>query len=282
MTKKQPELSVLERDLRFFPIKNPSPRKLSHDQIDAFNVNGFLMPFRSYAPEEADRLRTKFDSIISKFLSAGKDSYSIENYHDKFATLYEVAVNPAILDIVEDLIGPNIVCWSTQIFAKMPNDKRSILWHQDCSYWPLTPSKTVAVWLAIDDSDRKNGCLQYIPGTHLHGYLPWHESDPAEMNVLSQAISDVEQYGTAFDVELRAGEASIHSDLLVHGSMPNRSQRRRCGISIRYCPPDVRAFQGMNEKSIVCRGVDSSGHWANIPKPSNDTYSITSAERSGH
>lgn len=72
MTKKQPELSVLERDLRFFPIKNPSPRKLSHDQIDAFNVNGFLMPFRSYAPEEADRLRTKFDSIISSFFRRGR------------------------------------------------------------------------------------------------------------------------------------------------------------------------------------------------------------------
>jgi ectoine hydroxylase-related dioxygenase (phytanoyl-CoA dioxygenase family) len=69
------------------------------------------------------------------------------------------------------------------------------------------------------------------------------------------------------DVELKAGEISLHSDLLVHGSQPNRSQRRRCGLTLRYCPPDVHAYLGWNAMAITCRGKDPSGHWGNIPRP---------------
>jgi ectoine hydroxylase-related dioxygenase (phytanoyl-CoA dioxygenase family) len=149
----------------------------------------------------------------------------------------------------------------------MPGDDMGVSWHQDCSYWALTPSKTVTVWLAIDDADRENGCMRVIPGSHLHGHLSFRESDSNEHNVLSQTIPGAEQFGTPVDIELKAGEISLHSDLLVHGSLPNRSKRRRCGLTLRYCPPDVHAYWDWNKVSIICRGEDPTGHWANVPRP---------------
>jgi ectoine hydroxylase-related dioxygenase (phytanoyl-CoA dioxygenase family) len=168
---------------------------------------------------------------------------------------------------VEDLLGPDLVCWATHFFCKLPGDDRGVAWHQDCSYWALTPSKTVTVWLAIDEVDEGNGAMQVLPGTHLNGLLPWHETSVPDRNILTQAIDDAALSGEPVTIALRAGQASLHSDLLVHGSHPNRSDRRRCGLTLRYCPPDVRAYWNWNQSSIICRGADPSGHWANVPRP---------------
>ena len=125
------------------------------------------------------------------------------------------------------------------------------------------------MWLAIDDVDRENGCMQVIPGSHVHGHLAFRESSAGEQNVLSQTIEGAERFGTPEDIKLKSGEISMHSDLLIHGSLPNLSNRRRCGLTLRYCPPDVRAYWDWNQKSILCRGADASGHWASVPRPAD-------------
>ena len=261
------EVSKLDRDLRFFPVRTPSPHTLGSSQIDFYNRNGYLTGLRAYGPEEADANRRNFDNILRQFLEQGKDSYSIDRYQHRYATLWDIATHRLICDHVEDLLGPNFVCWATHYFCKMPGDEKGVSWHQDCSYWPLTPSKTVTVWLAIDDVDRENGCMQVIPATHLLGHLSWVESEASEHNVLTQTIRSAEKLGTAVDIELRSGEFSMHSDLLVHGSLPNRSNRRRCGLTLRYCPVDVHAEWNWGDRAILCRGTDPAGHWGNVPRP---------------
>ena len=223
--------------------------------------------FRVFGEAEAQEARERSDRLLERFIREGKGSYAIDRYQDRFRTIWDLATAPAILDYVEDLIGPNIVCWATHYFCKLPGDTKGVAWHQDCSYWPLTPSKTVTVWLAIDDVDRENGCMQVIPRSHLHGHLAFRESGLEEQNVLSQTIEGADRFGTPEDIELKTGEISMHSDLLIHGSLPNLSSRRRCGLTLRYCPPDVRAYWDWNQKSILCRGTDVSGHWANVPRP---------------
>ncbi len=270
MSRHDIEVSKLDRELRFFPVSNPSPKKLSSAQIRFYNETGYLSGFRVFTPEQARTARERSDRLLEKFISEGKGSYAIDRCQDRFATIWDLATAPAILDLVQDVIGPNIVCWATHYFCKLPGDPKGVAWHQDCSYWPLTPSKTVTVWLAIDDVDRENGCMRVIPRSHLHGHLQFRESDPDELNVLSQTIDGVERFGAPVDLELKAGEISLHSDLLVHGSLPNLSKRRRCGLTLRYCPPDVRAYWDWNKVSIICRGYDVSGHWASIPRPSQD------------
>jgi ectoine hydroxylase-related dioxygenase (phytanoyl-CoA dioxygenase family) len=149
----------------------------------------------------------------------------------------------------------------------MPHDGKAVAWHQDASYWPLSPSKAVTVWLAIDDADEENACMKFIAGSHHVGHLTYRPSDSSEHNVLNQTIDNAEQYGEVVLDELRAGEASIHSDLLLHGSEANQSSRRRCGLTIRYCAAEVRAGLGWNAKGVFVAGSDPSGHWANNPRP---------------
>jgi ectoine hydroxylase-related dioxygenase (phytanoyl-CoA dioxygenase family) len=113
--------------------------------------------------------------------------------------------------------------------------------------------------------------MRFIPGSHRHGLISFRESGNAEGNVLDQTVDDPEQYGDSpVDVALRAGEVSIHSDLLLHGSEANQSTRRRCGLTLRYCTADVRAYLDWNKKGILVAGSDSSGHWENSPRPSGE------------
>jgi non-haem Fe2+, alpha-ketoglutarate-dependent halogenase len=134
----------------------------------------------------------------------------------------------------------------------------------------LTPSKAVTVWLAIDDADVENACMRYIPGSHHQGHLTYHLTEETADAVLNQKVENAEEFGHPVDVELKAGEVSCHSDLLLHGSEANRSNRRRCGLTLRYCAADVRAGLDWNAKGIVVSGSDPTGHWANPPRPEND------------
>ena len=135
----------------------------------------------------------------------------------------------------------------------------------------MTPSKAVTVWLAIDDVDEENGAMQVIPSSHLHGQIPFEHSKAEENNVLGQTVPDIKPYGdepVAF--EMHAGQISLHTDLLLHGSQPNPSKRRRCGLTMRFVPPEVRAYKGRNRGSVICRGSDASGYWIDVPRPKVD------------
>ena len=112
--------------------------------------------------------------------------------------------------------------------------------------------------------------MRFLAGSHHHGHLTYRPSDPGEHNVLNQTIDNAEQYGSAVDVELQAGEVSVHSDLLLHGSEANRSGRRRCGLTLRYCATDVRAYEGWAAKGMVVSGCDPGGHWGNPPRPAGE------------
>ena len=112
--------------------------------------------------------------------------------------------------------------------------------------------------------------MRFLAGSHHHGHLTWRESTPEEHNVLNQTVENAEQYGTPVDDCLRAGEVSIHSDLLLHGSNANDSDRRRCGLTLRYAPAYVRAAQGWNAKGVLLSGRDPDAHWGNPPRPAQD------------
>jgi non-heme Fe2+,alpha-ketoglutarate-dependent halogenase len=265
----QDELAETPRDLSFHPCTNPAPKVLTPEQVARFNRDGYLMPLRFFSYAEIADLREYFDRLLAKYLAEGKDSYSISSAHLRHGRVWDVLTNPRIVAVVADLLGPNVIAWGSHFFCKMPRDGKAVSWHQDASYWPLTPSKAVTVWLAIDDADRGNACMRYIPGTHVLGHLTWRLSETDEANVLNQTVPDVDRYGEPVYVELRAGEASLHSDLLLHGSEANTSDRRRCGLTLRYTPSDVRAYLGWHEKGVVVAG-DPPPHWANRPRPQED------------
>ncbi|MDB5312508.1 MAG: hypothetical protein JWO38_6710 [Gemmataceae bacterium] len=265
----QDELGATTRDLSFHPCTNPAPKVLTPDQIARFNRDGYLMPLRVFSAAEIADLRRYFDGLLARYTAEGKDSYSISSAHLRHSRVWDVLTNPRVVGIVSDLLGPSVVGWGSHFFCKMPGDGKMVSWHQDASYWPLTPSKAVTVWLAVDDADPDNANMRYIPGTHVLGHLTWQLSETDESNVLNQTVPDVDRFGAPVDVALKAGEASVHSDLLLHGSEANTSARRRCGLTLRYTPGEVRAYLGWDEKGVVAAG-EPPPHWGNRPRPTDE------------
>ncbi len=264
------ELSQIERDLKFYPSTTTDPQVLTSSQIERFNQDGYLRSLPVFNEQEVQENREYFDRLLESVIAAGGDSYSISTAHMKYGKVYDLLTHPQIVAYVKDLLGENVIAWGSHFFCKMPQDGKSVAWHQDASYWPLSPSKAVTVWLAIDDADPENANMRFIAGSHHHGHMTYRPSGSHEDNVLNQTIENAEQYGTPVDDTLQAGEISIHSDLLLHGSEANQSDRRRCGLTLRYCAADVRAGMDWNAKGVIVSGADPSGHWLNPARPEND------------
>ena len=255
-------------DLRFRPVENRAPRTLSAAQLERWNRDGFVTPLTLFDRDEAVDVRARCDALLEQ---REDGAYAINCFQARSRTLWELCTEPRLLDAVEDLIGPDIVCWASHFFCKLPGDPKRVPWHQDAIYWHLAPARTVTVWLAIDDVDEENAAMRFLPGSHALGALAW---EPAEDDaVLGKAIDDVSALGEPLSNDLPAGAFSLHADMLAHGSAPNRSDRRRCGLTIRYCPPEVRATDERWRRGlepILCRGRDPSGHWRHHDRPPGD------------
>ena len=264
------ELGGLKREVGFHPVENTKPVCLTSSQVRDFNRQGFVRPISVFTEKETVSIRSYFDNLLAKVMASGEDSYSISTAHLKYGRVYDLLNTPKIVACVRDLLGENLIGWGAHFFCKMPRDGKRVSWHQDASYWPLSPTKTATVWLAIDDAGTENACMRFLSGSHLHGHLTFRPSRPEEHNVLNQTVEDVDQYGAPIENVLKAGQMSIHSDLLLHGSEENQSERRRCGLTLRYCAADVSAGLGWNGKGVVVSGLDDRGHWANPARPTED------------
>lgn len=262
------QLQSLKRVVAFYPSTVDIPNKLTKEQIDGFNVSGYVAPVDIFDVAEITSIRSYFDKLLEEVVAAGGDSYSISSAHLSYGPVYDILCDSRIVDCVSDLLGENVVGWGSHFFCKMPHDGKEVAWHQDASYWPLSPSKAVTVWLAIDDADRANACMKFVAGSHHSGHMTYRKSNPDEHNVLNQTIENPESFGEIVYDELKAGQISLHSDLLLHGSEANLSTRRRCGLTLRYASTEVRASLDWNQKGVLLRGTDPSEHWANNTRPS--------------
>ena len=271
----------MEKDYIFYPTETKSPKFLSSAQIEQFNQHGFISPLPGFAEEEIDKQRQYFDKLLQQLTVAPekgdsqfggvdkRDSvqYSLNCYHTKLRGIWETIYAEPLLRGVRDLLGNDVVAWATHYFCKLPGDGKAVSFHQDASYWDLTPAKTVTVWLALDDTDEENGAMQFLPGSHKVGHIPWKES--SEESVLNQQIEDISVFDKPFSNNLKAGQFSLHSSLLVHGSPKNQSPRRRCGLTIRYAPQDVVPLSSNYSKmSYFVSGNITAPHWQDNSPPS--------------
>jgi non-heme Fe2+,alpha-ketoglutarate-dependent halogenase len=262
------------RDLRFIPADPTSPRTLTSLQVEQFNEEGFLNGLPAFDGKEIERIRRYFDDLIESVLSADdrRNSYSINAYHLVCAGLYDLLLSPVLLDYVEDLLGPDFACWGNHLFCKLPRDPMEVPLHQDGAYWPITPSRTVTVWLALDDADKENAAMEFVPGSHLGGALPHADLPLDGTRVLKRQVVDPKRYGERFINALRAGQISLHSDMLLHGSGLNRSDRRRAGMTFRYAAAEVRPLPGHEywfRPGVHCRGTLPE-HWPHRRRPAGE------------
>lgn len=181
-------------------------------------------------------------------------------------SFYNLCRTPVVLDCFEDLLGPDLLIWGGQYFHKAPGDGNTVQWHQDAFYWPLTPREhCVSAWIALYDTDAGNGCMRVIPGTHRK--VLDHLGSKKETDVLANTLADNQlNLDDAVDIDLRAGEMSLHTDAVVHGSEANRStDRPRCGVTMRISSPDVQndSTKNPNFHWLQLRGRDP---YENNPK----------------
>jgi hypothetical protein len=229
--------------------------RLTPEQIEFYQQNGYLAPVRVLAPGEAASLRAKLEAAEAS--RAGLGPLLRNKTHLVFTWLDALIRNANILDAVESLLGPNILCWGSSFFIKEPRNPAFVSWHQDSTYWGLEPADIVTAWVALSESNAENGALRVIPGTHLKEQLAHRDTFGAN-NLLSrgQEIAVEVDENQAVMLPLHPGEMSLHHVRLVHGSDPNPSGQRRAGFAIRYLPTHVRQTAGITDSATLVRGVD--------------------------
>ena len=236
-------------------------RRLSNREKKQFSRNGYIKNLPVFAPDGVARLQKMFDDWSGR-VPEDIDINRINMWHKASRTFFELCHTPAILDYVEDVIGPNFYQWGGQFFVKYPNDGSEVPWHQDSQYWPLSPERTVTAWLAIYDTDATNAAMQVIRGSHKKGVYTHHINDAPNL-VLPKEVdaNEIDQENIA-TLDMKAGEISLHDSRLIHGSGPNASDRRRCGITMRYCPTEVKCDLSVwpTFETYLARGVDKYRH----------------------
>lgn len=173
-----------------------------------------------------------------------------------------------ILDLVEDLPGPDLMVWSSHLYPKEPGDSRFISWHQDAAHWGLDSEQIVTVWIALTSVNERNGCMRMLAGSHAHGVVEHHDTwDSANILTRGQTITKVIDESRSVALELQAGECSLHNVNLFHASHANASDERRVGLALRYITPQARQTLIAEDFATLVRGTDGYDHFSPEPCP---------------
>ncbi len=254
------------------------PKILSEAQQETFNSCGFCGPVRVFPPEVAARYRSRFEAYETANggwyeLSKGQKLYLLQTW------AAELASHDRILDAVEDVLGPDLMCWGLSLFVKDAKDASYVTWHQDSTYWGLSKPDVVTAWTALSPATRESGCMKMLPGSQALDQLP-HTDTLAAKNLLTrgQEIAVEVDESEAEYLELQPGEISLHHVRTVHASEPNMSDDRRIGVAIRYIAPDVRQINGGKDSAWLVRGEDRFGNFVHETPPVRDMDPAAIAE----
>ena len=208
---------------------------LSEEQVSKYHADGYVIPEQFELPEETlQDLRDAHTRLLSRHPEF-RDNCPSLLAHD--LSFLNIARHPRILDMVEQVLGPNFALWNSSFFAKPASNGKRTPWHQDGEYWPIRPLATCTVWIALDASTTENGCLRVIKGSHKDRRLKKHRTNPSEDVTLHQEL-EPEEYDEreAVDLELKTGQISLHDVYLLHGSDANTSDKPRRGMTLRFMP----------------------------------------------
>ncbi|XDZ65229.1 phytanoyl-CoA dioxygenase family protein [Alphaproteobacteria bacterium LSUCC0684] len=240
---------------------------------DRFLADGYLMPVDIFTEEEICSHRQELEELEQRLHAINAGNKSQLNYpHVLFRFANTMARNPRLLDVVESILGPDILVWGSTFFIKEPETESYVSWHQDMKYWGLSDTNgQVSAWIALNKVDQENGCMQFLPGSH-QGEMLDHRDTFSETNILTRGQeADVEIDPDAIrHVELAPGQASFHHGKLLHASPPNRSRRRRIGLAVQFIAPHVRQQVAKTDFAMLVRGEDRYGYFELIDPPQDD------------
>lgn len=244
---------------------------LSAEQVEQYHRDGFIIPDFRLPDDTIAAIREDHDRLLQKHPEFRDYCSRLLEFDAGFLNYARI---PEILDMVEQLIGPDFALWNSSFFAKPALNGTKTPWHQDGEYWPIRPVATCSAWIAVDDSTPENGCLRVIRGSHKAKKLLQHKTNDGPGLALNQELLASEyDESEAVDLILKAGQISLHDVFLVHGSEANQSSQPRRGMTLRFMPTtsvfdrDLATQQHQkigtanhaNRTLFLMRGVDRSG-----------------------
>ncbi|MEM9269429.1 MAG: phytanoyl-CoA dioxygenase family protein [Pseudomonadota bacterium] len=245
----------------------------TNQQVKAYWENGFLFPCPIFDAAEVSALRAELEALEATWLDNGLprplNQYKRVNAHVVMPLACDIATDGRVLDVVERVLGPDIMIWSVEFFIKEPGTKSIVSMHQDLTYWGMgDTSDLVTAWIALSPVTKQSGCMGFWPGSHKNPILPHKDTFDAD-NLLSrgQEIAvDVPEADKVF-AEIAPGQMSLHHGLMVHGSGPNVSDDRRIAVAIRYLNPNARQKISAKDYAMLARGVDHMQNFTPIGRP---------------
>jgi len=251
---------------------------LGGDELQHYQEQGYVIPRYRLPGHLLSRLRDGVDQVLATYTDVAQED--LANPHmipptegAQVNPFMEAARHPAILDMVEQALGPDLILWITRILCKPAGKGREVPWHQDGEYWLMRPLATCSVWIAIDPVSTRNGCMRFIPGSHKRQELYRHHvTDRANLVLDLELDRDQFDESRAVNVELAPGQMSLHDVRMIHGSAANTSGQRRAALILRYMPATSqydrslaskrsgnRPFDIAHQPLWLMRGVDRSG-----------------------
>lgn len=235
--------------------------------------DGYAFPLNVFSPDEAAAYRSQLEALEARLEGERTGNKGQLNYsHTIFRFVNEIVRSPKILDVVEAILGPDILVWGSTFFIKEPHTESYVSWHQDLRYWGLDDEEgQVSAWLALGPVNQANGCMRFVPGSHKSDIVE-HKDTFDSSNFLTRGQeADVEiDEDDVVHCELEPGQASFHHGKLLHASAPNRSDVRRLGLAINYISPHVQQVVASTDFAMLVRGEDRYGHFEVVPPPTED------------
>ncbi len=246
---------------------------LTQAQSARYWEDGFLFPLSVFSEQEASEIRAEFEGIERDWREANLplplNTYKRVNAHLVMPIAARIALDARVLDVVQGVLGPDIMVWSAEFFVKEPHTKHTVGMHQDLTYWGMgeTPDQVTA-WIALSPATVESGCMDFVRESHKNPILP-HNDTYSETNLLSRgqeiAVEVADEDKT--HIELKPGQMSLHHGLTIHGSGPNRSDDRRIGLAIRYLNPNARQLVAERDYAMPARGRDAQGNFVHVEPP---------------
>jgi non-heme Fe2+,alpha-ketoglutarate-dependent halogenase len=245
------------------------PKQLSNAAIEAYRRDGYYFPVPVLTPSEVAHYRSCLEKHEAQTGAPLQGNWR-HKAHLLFTWVDELVHHPKIVDAAGDVLGPDLLCWTTNFFIKEANSPGFVSWHQDAFYWGLSKDDVMTAWVALSPANLESGCMKFLPGSQAQDHLQ-HVDTFHKDNLLSrgQEIAVEVDGSLAVDCILNPGEMSLHHVKLVHGSEPNRSNDRRIGLAIRYISTDVRQLKVRDSATLV-RGVDRYKNFDHEPRPKCD------------
>jgi chlorinating enzyme len=251
--------------------------KLSEQQLGQYDRDGFLFPIDVFSVDEVALFRNAFESLADNCRESSLKRF--DRLHLFFDWAHRLVSHGALLDVVEDVLGGDILVFGTLVFYKPPQDSSYASWHQDSVYSGLHLTPSTSAWIALTPSHQANGCMRVIPGSHKLGSLD-HDTirdDPNLLNKRGERIKMVVDESQAVDVVLRPGQLSLHQSTIIHGSNPNRSDEPRIGFIVRFVTSRIT---NPNNPVMRVRGDADCSHLPLVEPPREmDQQSALSAWR---